>query len=190
MREQMREGRRPRGRRILLLTGIVVPMACALLAAAGLSACTVQAPDPPDFGVRMGGGEVVVADPMCPSESLAGALVSVSSDGGGRGDGFETLWSVSGPVSAEARSGVFHIRSARSFRAEEMALVGRLPDSFFVETRLVVDGRTEEGDDGAIDLEARAAQLAAGEYVTWEGKVLTRDQINAQRKCGPSGGSG
>ncbi|MGW8953114.1 hypothetical protein [Streptomyces sp. NPDC055709] len=30
----------------------------------------------------------------------------------------------------------------------------------------------------------RGAQLADDEYVTWEGRVMTRDQIDAQRKCG------
>ncbi|WP_327683709.1 hypothetical protein [Streptomyces sp. NBC_00467] len=163
---------------------MTAPLAYALVVVGALTACTLRAPDPPDFGVRIDGGEVVVAYPICPGESVSGALVSVNVDGDGRGDGFETLWSASGPASPEVRGGVFGVGSERSFRDEEKALVRLLPDSFFVETTVVRDGRTEEGDDGAIDLaKVRGKRLADGQYVTWEGKALTPDQINAQREC-------
>ncbi|WP_327683707.1 hypothetical protein [Streptomyces sp. NBC_00467] len=132
----------------------------------------------------MDGGTVTVAYPICPDEAVAGALVSVRVDGDGRGDGFETLWSADGPVSAEAREGVFRVGSPQSFRDEGAKLVGRLPVHFSVETRTVVDGQAQDGYAGVVDLaKARGKRLAEGEYVTWEGKVLTRDQINDQRRC-------
>ncbi|MFJ6634225.1 hypothetical protein ACIQMR_22980 [Streptomyces sp. NPDC091376] len=128
---------------------------------------------------------MVIAYPRCPSESVVGALVSVTAVGKGRGDGFETLWSARGPASAQVREGLFFIGSARSFAEEEKLLAGRLPDEFFVETQVLVDGHAEDGRDSPIDLaEVRSAQLADDEYVTWDGRVMTRGQINAQRKCG------
>lgn len=132
---------------------------------------------------------MVISYPRCPSEELVGATFYVSSEAEGQADGvddlFETKWSARRPASAEVRDGVFFIGSARSFTDEEKPLAGRLPDEFYVETHVVVDGHPEHGRDSSVDLaEVRAAQLADDEYVTWEGKVVTRDQIDAQRKCG------
>ncbi|MFD7232215.1 hypothetical protein [Streptomyces sp. NPDC059881] len=132
---------------------------------------------------------MVIAYPRCPSEEVVGATIYVSSEGEGQADGvddfFETKWSARHPASAEVRDGVFFIGSARSFTDLEKPLVGRLPDEFFVDAQVVVDGHAVDARDSPIDLaEVRGAQLADDECLTWEGKVMTRDQIDAQRKCG------
>lgn len=66
--------------------------ACALAMAVGLSACTLQVPDPPDFGVRLEGGGVVIAYPRCPSEEVVGATIYVSSEGEGQADGVDDFF--------------------------------------------------------------------------------------------------
>ncbi|MGW8995185.1 hypothetical protein ACWGRF_35340 [Streptomyces zhihengii] len=154
----------------------------------GLSACTLTAPDPPDHGFRTEGADLVVAYPICPSEEVHGASIAVSRDEGG----FETLWRATGPRDAAVRGGEFVVGSDRSFAAEDKGLAGSLPDEFFVETVVTIDGGVETGDDGSVDLrKLRGAEPGPGEYMTWSGEVMTRAEINAQRRCGaasPSGG--
>ncbi|MFI8963688.1 hypothetical protein ACIGO8_16420 [Streptomyces sp. NPDC053493] len=156
-----------------------------LIAVTVLPSCTVEAPDPPDFGFRWAGGGLVVAAPLCPSESVDQARVSVPSAADGRGDGFDTLWSAGGPVTDEARGGTFSVGSSTSFRNVEKPLSGALPDEFYVEIRLAEPGRTAEGRDGTVDLtKLKGTRLRDGEFMTWTGKVLTRGQLDAQLRCG------
>ncbi|MFJ3904053.1 hypothetical protein [Streptomyces sp. NPDC090025] len=164
-------------------------MAWPVLALAGtllLSACVLgPAPDPPDFGYRMRGDTLVVAAPRCASETVTSALVSVWVGEDGQRDGFDILWSARGLRMEEAREGVFPVAgpgAAASYADVDKPLSGELPQEFFVEVQFAGAGSADR--DGTVDLrKLRGARLGEGEFMTWTGAVLTREQIDAQLKC-------
>ncbi|MFE4593659.1 hypothetical protein [Streptomyces laurentii] len=157
-------------------------------AVVALTSCTV-APNPPDFGYRMEGGVLVVAFPRCPAESIVGAAVVVSVRDEGRGDGFEDLWRAEKPVRREVREGRFFVANSTSFRDVEQPLRGVLPKVFFVEVSFTgADGKVKVRT-GVVKLGAlKGTELRDGQYMTWDQEVpkaMTRQQIDAQRKCRP-----
>ncbi|CAM5623654.1 hypothetical protein SCALM49S_06544 [Streptomyces californicus] len=130
-------------------------------------------------GFRMTGGDLVVAMPLCSGETVESAKIAVPSKDEEKG-GFETLWSARGPRTAEARGGIFQGSAQRRGTKD---LSGALPDEFYVDTRQVRKDRTVNGS-GYVDLaELESVDLADGEFVTHEGKVMTRAEINAQLPC-------
>lgn len=167
--------------RSVLATTILVTAAMTTLSSCQLG----EAPTPMHFGFRMEGDDIVVAHPICPSESVSAAKIVVSVDGEGDGDGFETLWNADGPRSEAVRRGVFVVGSARSFGTEKKPLTKRLPKGFYVGvTVLDQEGHEKFEDDDWIDVPTtRAAKPADDQYRTHGGKIMTRDQINAQRRC-------
>ncbi|MGW2116945.1 hypothetical protein [Streptomyces zhihengii] len=158
----------------------------------GLSACTLTAPDTAEYGFGIRGGDVVIAYPLCPFEAIHGASIAIDTAEESDGDGFETIWGARGPRTDAARLGEFTVGSDRSFAAEGKKLVGDLPDEFYVEPLVLTEGEVGVGMGGTVDLrKVRGAELGPGEYMTWSGEVMTRAEINAQRRCGaasPSGG--
>ncbi|MFJ8871305.1 hypothetical protein ACIRD6_36840 [Streptomyces sp. NPDC102473] len=160
-------------------------LALSVASVAGLSSCALtNEPVPMDFGYRMEGGELVVAAPLCPAENIYGAVIETAVDGEGRNDGFETLWSASGPRSPQVSRGVFVVDSTRSFTTQEKPRSKPLPKLFYVATRTGSAGEVKEAGSGTVDLgQLKSAELADDEFLTYEGKVMTREEINAQRTC-------
>ncbi|MFC9700084.1 hypothetical protein ACFTWD_05235 [Streptomyces sp. NPDC056943] len=152
-----------------------------------LTGCVVgPAPRQVDFGFRLdGSGNVVVAYPLCATYEIAGASIYVDAKGEGEdGDGFTTLWSATDPTAEEAERGVFAVGAAAGFRQETRPLKAPLPDGFYVAVTELAAGKEKNGQDHWVTpSRLKGKQLAPGEYVTEEGKVLTRDQINAQAIC-------
>ncbi|WP_307667693.1 hypothetical protein [Streptomyces sp. V2I9] len=131
-------------------------------------------------GFRVDGSDLVVAMPLCAGDSLESADVVVDSD---EGDGFETLWSAREPRTADARDGVFHVNSPHSFTTVIKQSSGALPGEFFVETRQGGE-REPVTESGYVDLaQLESVELGNGEFVTYQGKVMTRAEINAQLPC-------
>lgn len=82
-----------------------------------------------------------------------------------------------------AHRGVFRVNGPRSFARVAKELSGALPDEFRVETRQERKGGAG-GGSGYVDLaELKSADLADGEFVTHEGEIMTRAEINAQHPC-------
>lgn len=154
----------------------------AVAAIVALSSCTLTSgPVITYAGFRLDGSDLLVAMPLCSGDKVESAAVVVES---GKGDGFETLWSAREPRSDEVRSGVFHVNSQRSFATVTKQLSGALPGEFYVETRQDRKGRIVT-DSGYVDLsEIKSVELAGNEFVTHKGKIMTRDEINAQAYCG------
>ncbi|WP_406395283.1 hypothetical protein [Streptomyces sp. NBC_00887] len=157
----------------------------SLVAVTTLSSCQLaDGPVPMEFGYRMEGGEIAVAAPLCPTGRIHGARIEIGVDGEGRGDGFETLWSASGPRSPEVRLGVFFVDSMSSFDTQEQPRSKPLPKVFYVSTRTGSAGKVTEADSGSVDLSRlKSAKLGDDEFLTYGGKVMTRKEINAQRRC-------
>ncbi|MFJ9305883.1 hypothetical protein [Streptomyces cyaneofuscatus] len=121
--------------------------------------------------------------PLCPDETITGAAIVVPRKDK-TVDDFETLWSAREPSTAEARGGVFHVNGPDSFVTVTKELSGTLPDEFYLDTRQVRDGKEVSGS-GYVDLtELDSAELGDNEFITHKGKVMTRDEINAQAYCG------
>lgn len=157
----------------------------SLVAVTTLSSCVLtNGPEPMSFGFRMEGGKIAVAVPLCPSDAVFGAESYVSVDGEGDGDGFRELWSASGPRSPEVGRGVFFVNSDQSFSTVEKPLSTTPPNRFYVDTREGTEGQVKESGSSFVDLrKLKSAELADDEYMTWSGKVMTRKEINAQRRC-------
>ncbi|MCX5412564.1 hypothetical protein [Streptomyces sp. NBC_00059] len=137
---------------------------------------------PTDFGYRMERGELVVAAPLCPSEKVFGAESYISVDGEGDGDGFTRLWRATDPRSPEAAAGVFTVNTDKSFGTVEKPMSVAQPQKFYVAVRQSGDADYSRTD--YVDLSRlKSAELADDEFVTYEGKVMTREEINAQRTC-------
>ncbi|MFI6892646.1 hypothetical protein ACIBM4_00830 [Streptomyces sp. NPDC050256] len=164
-----------------VMYAVVMPVAVV----SSLASCVLtNGPVTMHFGFRMEGDALVVAYPICPSESVYGAKIVVSVGGAGDGDGFETKWSANGPRSGEVRRGLFVAGSDVSFAKETKPLAGRLPDGFYVGLQLGTPGHPVEGNDDWVDLPAlRSAKLADDQYWVYRNKPMTRAQINAQRSC-------
>ncbi len=150
-------------------------------AVAGLAGCALtDGPVDTVAGFRMDGADVLVAMPLCSGDRVESAVVVVDSE---QGDGFETLWSAREPRTDQARDGVFHVNSPRSFITVTKESAGAPPGEFFVETRQGGKRETSTGS-GYVDLaELKSVELADDEYVTYKGKVMTRAEINAQLPC-------
>ncbi|MFH8885362.1 hypothetical protein [Streptomyces californicus] len=150
-------------------------------AVTGLSGCALtNGPVDTVAGFRMDGADVLVAMPLCSGDRVESAVVAVDSD---QGDGFETLWSAREPRTDEARGGVFHVNSPRSFTTVTKELSGAPPGEFFVETQQG-GKRKAATESGYVDLaELKSVELADGEFVTYKGEVMTRAEINAQLPC-------
>ncbi|MFF3993448.1 hypothetical protein ACFYX8_09070 [Streptomyces cyaneofuscatus] len=134
-------------------------------------------------GFRMEGAGLLVAMPLCPGETVESAEIVVPRKDK-KESGFETLWSAREPRTAEARGGVFQVNGPDSFARVTKELSGTLPDEFYVDTRQVRDGKEVNGS-GYVDLtELDSAELRDDEFITHKGKVMTRDEINAQAYCG------
>ncbi|MGK3091708.1 hypothetical protein ACG93S_17900 [Streptomyces sp. WAC01490] len=134
-------------------------------------------------GFRMEGAGLLVAMPLCPGETVESAEIVVPRKDK-KESGFETLWSAREPRTAEARGGVFQVNGPHSFVTVTKELSGTLPDEFYVDTRQVRDGKEVSGS-GYVDLtELDSAELGDNEFITHKGKVMTRDEINAQAYCG------
>lgn len=114
---------------------------------------------------------------------MYGAEIYVNAPGES-GDGFETLWRATRPTSEGARTGVFVVGVEGSFLREDQPLRRKLPDGFHVGVTELVDGKPDPGQaDWVAPSRLRGAELAAGEYLTPDGDVVTRAQINAQALC-------
>ncbi|MFE7413620.1 hypothetical protein [Streptomyces laurentii] len=162
----------------MLGRGLVATLA-GMAAVAALTSCTV-APDPPDFGYRMEGGVLVVVFPRCPSESVTGAAVLVSRSGQGN---FEYLWRAKEPARRDVEEGRFSVGDSTSFGEVGQPLREALPEEFDVKVTYVDAGGREKERDGVVRQGAlKGVRLRGGEYMTWPGKVMTRQQIDAQRK--------
>ncbi|MGW6289582.1 hypothetical protein [Streptomyces sp. NPDC055107] len=147
-----------------------------------LTSCHLTPPTIMYAGFRMDGSELVVAMPVCRDETITGAAVYVRTEDEKK-ISFETLWSAREPRTAEARTGVFRVNSPRDFATVTEQLSGALPDEFYVETRQERKGEAGSAS-GYVDLaELKSADLADGEFVTYEGKIMTRAEINAQHPC-------
>lgn len=166
------------------MSAVVLPTAAVV----SLSSCTVtNGPTPMRFGFRAQGDDIVVAAPLCASESVFGAEIRVGVDGAGDGDGFRTLWQASGPRTEAVRRGVFVVGNTRSFGEERTHVEKPLPGGFYVGLVMGTRDRQTEGDAGWVDVpEMRSAKLGDDEYWTYKQGVMTRAQINAQRTC-PTG---
>lgn len=163
----------------------VIRRLTAVLITAGalvvLSSCQ-QGPQPSSWGFRLEGGAVTVAAPLCPSETVVGAETYISVDGEGDGDGFTRLWRASDPRSSEAVAGVFFVNTGKSFGTIEKPLSVTQPKKFYVAVRYA--GDAEFSRSGYVDLaRVKSAELTDDEFLTYEGKVMTREEINAQRTC-------
>ncbi|MDF6021110.1 hypothetical protein [Streptomyces sp. JH34] len=163
------------------LTTVLLPLG----AVAGLSSCVLtNAPVAMDFGYRLEGGDILIAVPLCPAETVHGARIETGVDGEGRGDGFETLWSASGPRSPEVSRGVFFVDGVRSFTTQEEPRSKPLPKVFYVSTRTASAGEVEEAGSGSVDLGGlKSVTLGEDEFLTYRGRIMTREEINAQRTC-------
>ncbi|MGW1201542.1 hypothetical protein [Streptomyces cyaneofuscatus] len=164
------------GRRAKALAGV-------LPAAMLLASCVLGDAPPEKFsGFRMEGTGLLAAMPLCPDETITGAAIVVPRKDR-TADGFETLWSAREPRTAEARGGVFQVNGPDSLATVTKELSGTLPDEFYVDTRQVRDGKEVNGS-GYVDLtELDSAELRDDEFITHKGKVMTRDEINAQASC-------
>ncbi|MDT9688869.1 hypothetical protein Q5762_10975 [Streptomyces sp. P9(2023)] len=164
-------------------------VAAAFAAAAlTLTGCNLAgtAPRQIDFGFRLdASGNLVVAYPLCATSEVDGASIYVEAVGEGEdGNGFTTLWSATTAATEEAKRGLFTVGVQSSFRNELRPLKAPLPDGFYVAVMERVHGKEKNGQDHWVTL-ARLKNkiLAPDEYLTEEGKTLTRDEINAQAYC-------
>jgi len=158
----------------------------AALMAAGvllLSACTYPGPNPAKFGYRKAqGGGIVVAYPLCPGDTVYGAKISVRVNE--RDFDFKTLWQAEEPASKRVEAGTFSVGTGESFHMVKRALKGKPPSGFYVEVVEIRDGKQVDGRDGWIDLKRlTSASLKSDEFMTHEGEVMTRHQIDAQLNC-------
>ncbi|MCX5412563.1 hypothetical protein [Streptomyces sp. NBC_00059] len=125
---------------------------------------------------------MTVAVPLCPSETVFDAESYISVEGEGDGDGFTRLWRASDPQSPEVAAGVFSVNTGKSFGTIEKPLSVAQPQKFYVAVRHTADA--EQSRSGYVDLSRlKSAELADDEFMTYEGKVMTREEINAQRTC-------
>ncbi|MFJ6993948.1 hypothetical protein [Streptomyces sp. NPDC003090] len=156
-----------------------------MAATLALAGCVLtQTPRSPYFGFRLdSAGNLIVAYPLCPSREVYGAQVQVEAPAGS-GESFTTVWHATRPASEEARSGVFVVGNKDSFLNEHKPLRGGLPDGFHVWVTELVEGKTDEGQaDWVVPSRLKGTELKPGEYLTPEGDVVTRADINAQALC-------
>ncbi|MFE7777956.1 hypothetical protein ACFU5O_29455 [Streptomyces sp. NPDC057445] len=76
--------------------------------------------------------------------------------------------------------------SDRCLTAQEEELSGTLPDEFYADMRRDTEGKAEDADFGSVELhKLRPAEFAADAYMTWSGKVMTRNQVSDGGSAGP-----
>ncbi|MER8044204.1 hypothetical protein [Streptomyces sp. NPDC094032] len=169
-----------------LRPGVVLAALVAISFALTGCALTGPAPRQVDFGFRLdSAGDVVVAYPLCAAHEVVGASVYVRATGKGEdGDGFTTLWSGSEPTGEEAKRGVFTVGTNTSFGQEPRPVRSPLPDGYYVSVTERVAGKEKDGQDHWVTPSSlKNRSLAPNEYLTDKGKILTRDEINAQAHC-------
>ncbi|MFE2934497.1 MULTISPECIES: hypothetical protein [unclassified Streptomyces] len=157
-----------------------------VLLSASLAACVGPGPSSVLFAYRVDDrGNVVIAYPLCPADEVSGAEITVRVQRG-EASSFKRLWKAEGAVSDEVKRGVFTVGTPDSFRQESKPLAGELPKGFFVEVEeLSRGGGSNDGRDDWIDLSVQPSRpLKAGEYLTSDGEIVSRQWVNNQLGCG------
>lgn len=156
-----------------------------LLLAVALTSCRGSNPSSVRFGYRWDNqGNVVIAYPICPANKVSGSSITVLLEHGEKGS-FRTLWSARNSTSKDVERGVFSVGTSTSFQIEEVPLRKTLPTGFYVGVEEVSrnDGNASSRDDW-IDQSIRpSSPLKPGEYMTANGKIVSRKWVNDQLKC-------
>ncbi|MEV0782725.1 hypothetical protein AB0I52_07010 [Streptomyces sp. NPDC050423] len=126
----------------------------------------------------------MIAYPICPAGKVSGAKITVLKVHKGKGS-FETLWSAKDSTSSEVAQGVFTVGTSDSFRLKGKPLTKKLPEGFYVEVAEITrQGKYDLSRDSWIDQSVRpSSPLKAGEYLTSDGKIVSRKWVNDQVKC-------
>jgi hypothetical protein len=158
-------------------------LSCGLPVVLTLSGCTRTPSNPPDVGYRQSSsGSVIIAYPMCPGQTVDGAAIVVRVNR--NSFDYKSLWKADKPADEEAARGLFTVGEPSSFTTVRQRLTEPLPQKFVITVRVEKDGRPADSVDGLINLKKlSSSDLKTGEYMTYTGKVMNRDQIDAQLKC-------
>jgi hypothetical protein len=168
-------------RQVIRQLARVVPGAAAAFLV--IPGCTYPGPNPAEFGYKLtSAGDVLIAYPLCAGSSVYGAAVDVrvSEDD----VNVKRVWQAEDPVSDRVAEGLFTVGGTGSFRHERQPMRGSLPDLFFVTVQEKDADRLIEGLDAPVDLtRLEGVSLNSDQFMTEPGKVLTRQQIDAQIPC-------
>jgi hypothetical protein len=168
---------------VALTKRLLWTLGCCLPVVLTLSACTRTPSNPPDVGYRQSSsGSVTIAYPLCPGQTVDGAAIVVRANR--NSFDYKSLWKADSPADDEAARGLFTVGEPSSFTTQRQRLTRPLPQNFVITVRVLRDGRRTNSVDGVINLrKLSSSDLGPGEYMTYTGKVMNRDQIDAQLKC-------